>query len=203
MKSLALFAALLVSVAGLSALALHNLETSTQEGEGTVEVDIRQLVLNDDQLSLDAQARINLPPTVEAGLDNGVPLTFVLDLQIIEPRTLWLDTTLFTLERNFRLTYYELTRHYRVEVEETDIRRNFRSLSSALNGLGELVAFEIPLDKTQAQLLNTARLDTEPDGALIASLSLRLSRSALPLPLQPIIRSSWTLVSEEYRWPVT
>ena len=194
MKALLLCTLLGVLVAGLFAMAWPRLEASAQEGEGTVEVDIRQLDLNDRQLSLDARANVSLPQTVATGLDNGVPLTFVLDLQIIEPRSFWPDTTLFSLKRHFRLTYYELTRHYRVEVEETEQSRNFRSLSSALDGLGELVALEVPLDKTQAEALEHTGLE--------ASLSLSLSRSALPLPLQPVIRSSWTLASEEYRWPV-
>lgn len=194
MKAPLLYAVLVASVAGLLALSWHYLETYPQEGEGQVEVDIRQLEFKEDRINLDARARVTLPATVEAGLNNGVPLTFVLDLQIIKPRRLWLDSTLFSLERHLRLTYYELTRHYRVEVQETQTSRNFRSLSSALAGLGELVSFEVALEDAQAMQL-------QPPG-LVASLSLRLSRSALPLPLQPIIRSSWTLASQEYRWPL-
>jgi len=34
----------------------------------------------------------------------------------------------------------------------------------------------------------------------VAALELRLDSKALPLPLQPLIASSWHLSSEEYQW---
>lgn len=161
---------------------------------GLIELSNVRLEHASGQLVLSAGARVRLPATVQAGLENGVPLTFVLKLSVHESREFWPDSRVFEGERHFNLTYYELTRHYRVSEVETDASRNFRSLSAALAGLGQLGRINFKLDEQQDELLGKA--------ALMASLEMRLLKSALPLPLQPILRSSWTLQSEEYRWPV-
>ena len=190
-------AALLVVVAvvGIAFTTWYFLITQPVDGEGSIELSDLTLDLGSTHLNLDISARVRLSPTVEDGLDSGVPLTFLLDLKILQPRRFWLDKSVLAFQRQYTLTYYDLTRHYRVSALEDDASRNFRSLSSALEGLGEMVHMSVDLEAAQA-----ARL--QRDG-LRASVIMQLSRSALPLPLQPIIRSSWTLVSREYQWSIT
>lgn len=166
-----------------------------QNGEGTIELSDLALDIGEDRMELAVSARVRLSPTVEDGLNSGVPLTFLLNLDIVHPRALLWDKTVMALQRRYTLTYYELTRHYRVSAVESDASRNFRSLSSALQGLGQMVNISAEIDANR-----NAWLDGE---GLQASVSMQLSKSALPLPLQPIIRSSWTMVSREYRWPIT
>ncbi len=138
-------------------------------------------------LYLDAQADINLPDTIKAGLDSGVPLAFILSLKFIQPRAFWFDQSLARYQQRYVLTYYELTRHYRVHAQDTDVSRNYRSLSAALSGLGNVDKLPIPA----------------PEGtSMTASLTFKLDTTSLPLPLQPLIISSWRLSSEEYLWPV-
>lgn len=173
----------------------YYVETLPEEDQGLISLSDIQMDQEADTLHLQASARVRLPATVQAGLDSGVPLTFVLSLRVLEPRSWLPDKTILERKRRYKLTYYELTRHYRVHAVEVDVSRNFRSLSSALAGLGQLGQISFELDEQQAQQLRDAGLE--------GSLDMSLSKSALPLPLQPIIRSSWTLMSEEYRWPVT
>lgn len=177
----------------------HYLETKPAEGDAGIQLNNVSLATYSSQLHLQIDARVRLPPTVQAGLDSGVPLTFILRLKLKRPQPVWFDSTVLDVQRRFTLTYYELTRHYRVDAQESGISRNFRSLSSALTGLGEMVSISVDLDLQQRQ----AVFEAQTGNALYGSLVMRLSKSALPLPLQPIIRSSWTLVSEEYRWPLT
>ena len=142
-----------------------------------------------------AWADIDLPATMQTGLDNGVPLTFIMDVRFLRQRTWWFDQAVASFERHYRLTYYELTRHYRVHALQSNTRQNYRSLTSALTGLGRFdnVRFELSTDDQQ---------QLSKDSGLLGSLHLRLDTTALPLPLQPLIRSSWKLASEDYRWPV-
>ena len=150
---------------------------------------------DDDVLQLKANAKIRLPPEVEAGLDSGVPLTFVLEFGVKQPRR-WLPAlSVLAVQRRFKLTYYELTRHYRLDELDADASRNYRSLTSALTGLGELATISVALNAQQQEHFALPGLK--------GTVSMRLSKSALPLPLQPILRSNWILVSEEYQWPVT
>ena len=194
-----LWIVLLLSVAAAVGYAWHYMETKPAEGDAGIQLSNVTLDTQNSRLHLQADARVRLPPTVQAGLDSGVPLTFVLRLKLLQPQRLWFDTTVMDIARHYTLTYYELTRHYRVSELESDISRNFRSLSSALAGLGDMAAITVNLEPEQRQVL----FEAKSEDALQGSLVMRLSKSALPLPLQPIIRSSWTLVSEEYRWPLT
>ncbi len=144
---------------------------------------------------LNADADIDLSPTVRAGLDSGVPLQFIIEIKLKVMRRFWLDKTVSTFERRYQLTFYELTRHYRVESMADGRRKNYRSLLSALDGLGTLrneligVSAGENLDKRSAQ-------------PLIGTMRLQLDSRALPLPLQPLLASSWRMASEEYVWPV-
>ena len=194
-KPAALLLLVAIAIVGLAFTTWHYLVTQPVDGEGSIELSDLALDLGSTRLNLDINARVRLSPTVEDGLDSGVPLTFLLDLRILQPRRYWLDKSLLTFQRQYTLTYYDLTRHYRVSALEDDLSRNFRSLSSALDGLGEMVHMNIDLEAAEAVQL-------QRDG-LQASVVMQLSRSALPLPLQPIFRSSWTLVSREYQWSIT
>jgi len=186
----------LLSVAiGASVYIWQVLYNSPADGQGLIKLTDIRTVRKVDKLSLQANADVELSSAIQAGLYSGVPLTFVLSFRVVESRRWWFDSVVMDRKQHYHLTYYELTRHYRVHAVEMDVSRNFRSLSSALAGLGKLERVVFDLNDQQ-----TLKFE---HSSLMGSLEMRLSKSALPLPLQPIIRSSWTLLSEEYRWPVT
>lgn len=151
-----------------------------------------RLVSEGEQLYLDAQADIVLPEEVQRGLDSGVPLEFVVELTLAEPRAVWPDKLLATERWRYRLIYYELTRHYRINALDGTGSRNYRSLMRALDGLGSVRA---------------ALASLNPAGH-IATLQMQLDGSRLPLPLRPVlgnlfggrIGGSWTVRGEPYRW---
>ncbi|MFK8083164.1 MAG: DUF4390 domain-containing protein [Granulosicoccus sp.] len=183
---------------GLFYSGLYSWQRMTNEptdGQGRISFTDVEVVREADELRLQASALVRLSSTVQAGLDSGVPLTFILSVNVREPLWLLPDRMVVDHKRHYKLTYYELTRHYRVLAIETDVSRNFRSLASALTGLGQLGRLAVELDAQQVKQMEGS--------GLVGSIDMRLSKSALPLPLQPIIRSSWTLASEEYRWPAT
>lgn len=179
----------------IGALSLQYMQDRYQDESVFISLANMRVEQDSSMLHLTADAQLNLPPTVQAGLDSGVPLTFVLEFAIRKPKRFLPDKTVVKQQRHFTLTYYELTRHYRVESVELNISRNYRSVTSALAGLGRLEKISIDLDDQQQEMLLSEGLE--------GILSMRLSKSALPLPLQPIIRSSWTLASKEYRWQIT
>lgn len=160
------------------------------------DIALSQVSLRRDagQLLLDARADFDLPDTVRRGLDSGVPLNFIMTLRFVEPRRYWFDKTVAQHQQRYSINYYELTRHYRVKSLNTDISRNYRSLSSALDGLGQINALSLTLDNELGDAVDNA--------SLLAALDFRLDTSALPLPLQPFIASSWRLASQEIVWPV-
>ncbi len=186
--------------AALIAFTVHYARHSNVEEQGSIEFGDVQLRIDADTLNLQTSAKVQLPPSVENGLYSGVPLTFVVQLDVQKPRSLWFPATIYTGQIHYTLTYYELTRHYRVSVVESNVSRNYRSLSSALSGLGELGTLRFSLEDQQQKQL---KLSVQNNKELTGSLSMRLSTSTLPLSLQPILRSVWKLASEEYRWSIT
>ena len=147
-----------------------------------------RLVPLGSQLRLDARADIELPEAVRMGLDSGVPLEFVVKLTLAESRSPWPDKPIVTERWRYRLIYYELTRHYRINAIDGGESRNYRSLSRALDGLG---AVRAALERPDAQ-------------GHIATLDMRLDGTRLPLPLRPVLgglwRDSWIIRGAPYRW---
>lgn len=168
---------------------------SSKPAGGSIELSEVTATLAEDNMTLGASAAIDLSATIQTGLDNGVPLTFIMDVRLLRSRKWWFDQTLARFQNRYTLTYYELTRHYRVLAVQTNISQNYRSLSSALAGLGRFEA--IVFDFSEAE-----ELQLRDKTGLIAAAHLKLDTTALPLPLQPLVRSSWKLASEEHRWPV-
>ncbi|MBX2881321.1 MAG: DUF4390 domain-containing protein [Granulosicoccus sp.] len=163
-------------------------------GNGRIELTQISFRRLPEMLMLDAQADIVLPATMQAGLDNGVPLTFIMSVRLIQDRRWWFDRTVSSFEKRYTLTYYDLTRHYRVHAVDANVSQNYRSLSSALAGLGRFNGVSFAWHGESAPIKNKK--------ALTGTLRLHLDTAALPLPLQPLIRSNWKLASEEYQWQV-
>ncbi len=195
--------------------------------DGHVTIDEARLTRVNAGWQLDARAEIRLSSVMRAGLDSGVPLEFVVDIALREPRDWWFDRTVFLFERRYTLNYYELTRHYRLqssptemikgepggrelraEAGETADNRNFRSLLVALDAMGTLRGIALPAARPtrpgerRAKGAGGKSAQGQPTGPLIGELAIRLDDSALPLPLQPVFSSTWRLASEEYVWPV-
>lgn len=143
---------------------------------------------------LDARADIQLTPAMQAGLDSGVPLTFIVDFDLRESRPYWADAPILGFKRRYQLIYYELTRHYRVQAVNRGASRNYRSLMSALDGLGSLTSLSI--GRPTIMSLGT------PQSDLLARLSIRFDGKALPLPLQPLFGSTWRLDDATHEWVV-
>lgn len=192
-KTLIVLIAILVLLAGVVTVSTKGLIGKASD---TGDIVLSEVVLRQDagQLLLDARADFQLPSTVRSGLDNGVPLNFVMTLRLFQQRRFWFDKTLAQHQQRYSINYYELTRHYRVQSLNTDTSRNYRSLSSALDGLGQINALLVTLDNALGDTLDSA--------SLLASLNFRLDTRKLPLPLQPLMASSWRLASKEVVWPV-
>jgi len=156
-------------------------------GQGRIEIQSATLRESANGWQLVAKADIQLSPEMRQGLNSGVPLQFIVDFRIMRARSFWLDDTLVAYRDRYSLTYYELTRHYRLQSLITGESGNYRSLIPALEKLGSL----------------QGGVEYEPDDSeehVYGQLSVRLDDKALPLPLQPLLSSTWKLASEEFAW---
>ncbi len=162
-----------------------------------IQIQHAQLQQVDDRWLFDYRANINLPADIQLGLESGVPLQFIVSLTVKSPKPLWRDDVLLQAEYRFRLVYYELTRHYRIQSVETNRSTNKRSLLSALDELGTVNLMDVTPWVSDAVGLANAKQSR------VATVSIALDQRALPLPLQPLFSSDWRLASEEFVWPLS
>ena len=126
-------------------------------------------------------------------LQNGVPLTVELEMEVRRRRSWLWDETVYALTQRFRLEYHALSRQYLVNNLNSGERRGFPTRSSAVQFMGQINDFPF-LDKG---LL-------EPDVRYEGALRVQLDRETLPTPLRLVayLSDDWRLASEWFTWPL-
>lgn len=175
---------LLIAIAG-PALAVAS--------EGELRLHRVDSYLRDDVYLLNASADILLPDEPKQALESGVPLVFVVEIELQRTRK-WLPNAVQHLvEQRYRLSFHGLSRSYRVENLNTGVRDSFRSLASALWHIGTLHDFPL-IDRV---LLRESR-------NYLGAIRYYLDLSELPLPLRPqaYLSSQWRFESEVLTWSI-
>jgi len=91
--------------------------------------------LDDGIYYLDAFARLEIGDEPEEALMNGVELHFLVEIVVQRNRRWWIDTPVIERRLRYKLYFYELTRHYRVDNLQTGESDNYRSLTAAMRYL--------------------------------------------------------------------
>jgi hypothetical protein len=174
-------------------LGLALLLTSLWAAARELVIDKVSIRLDGEVYRLDAEIDYRLSDPVLEALDNGVPLTMEVHIQVRRDHA-WIwesDAAEYRLRHMIR--YHALSGLYEVVDRDSGHRRNFVSRDAALTALGELV--DLPLVK--ADLL-------EPGETYSVELRVDLDIEALPLPLRPLayLSPSWNLSSGWTSWPL-
>lgn len=150
-----------------------------------------ELEPNEENYVVNANVQVQLNPTVQEALNNGIPLHFVIDFELLRPRWYWLDKKMLQRRKEFRLSYNALTQQYRLGAGS--LSQDFPSLEQALLTMTHLRNWPVA---------NRGAL--EKSVAYQAGLRLRLDLSQLPKPFQVSARASdeWDLSSDWYWFPV-
>lgn len=147
---------------------------------------------------LDARIDYQLTPIIEEALDNGVPITFVQNIEIVRRTPLlwnlwnW-DSAVWSREIRYQLRYHDLSQQYILFAYQNRNYRNFPTLKGALSTMGEITAYDFPREFT-----------ANPRG-LLFRIKSELDLSALPSPMRPgaFLSRKWNLDSAWYeaQWP--
>lgn len=150
--------------------------------------------LVDEVYLLDARVAFDFTPEAIEALDNGVPLTVELEIEIYEPRDLLWDSTVAALSRRHRIEYRALADRYLVTDLSTGELSNHAHLGAALAVLGRVRDFPM-LDR---RLLRVGV-------RYAARLRARLDVESLPLPLRPVayLSNAWDMTSAWHDWLLT
>jgi len=176
----------------LLGLALLLCTLDARAADFSVERATTRLV--DGVYKLDAQIDYRLSQTAADALENGVPLTMEVHVQVRNAGAwIWQED-----EADYRLRdvirYHALSGLYDVVNLDSGGRRNFVTREAALAALGEINGL---------RLIEAKRLN--PDDTYLVELKAELDIEALPLPLRPLayLSSSWKLSSGWLSWRLT
>jgi uncharacterized membrane protein SirB2 len=148
-----------------------------------------ELLAKDEAYKLQADFDVAFSPEIEDAINKGVPLTFLIEFQVVSPRHYWFDDEIVTLSMKVVLSYHALSRQFLINRDNHQL--TFATLSEAKNELGKLRDWVV-LEKAMLKKGETYN----------AALRVRLDQSQLPKPLQveAINSGNWAMVSEPYRW---
>jgi hypothetical protein len=149
--------------------------------------------LHAEQYLLDATINFEFNETVLEALEHGVPLTIVLQVQVVRRDAWFWEPDVVNLRLYRVLRYHALTRLYEVQDLQYDRTQSFAVRDIAFAELGEIQA--LPVAK-KSQL-------TDKEDYMI-ELHVSLDIESLPLTLRPLayLTSDWNLSSDWHIHPL-
>lgn len=175
----------------LIVLLLAMATSSVRASAPSVRFENASSYVDDGVYYLDAFARLEIGAEPEKALMNGVELHFLIEVVVERDRRWWIDTPVIQRRLRYKLYFYELTRHYRVDNLQTGDSKNYRSLTAALRFLGQINRYAL----IEASKIKKSRRYT-------ASIAVSLDSTRLPGPLaaRAMVSRDWDLQSEVFQW---
>ncbi len=162
----------------------------TQEGIRVTHVSSQE---DDRVYYMDAMIEIQIPEYIIQAIYNGVPLPLLLQIEVNELNSWWLDRTLVTIEQRYVLHYFPLYDFIRLDNLTDGSSVTLKSFNAAFKKIGTIDHFPI-LDKEHFSISNE----------IYARMRLKLDESALPKPLrtESLLGGSWDIESDWKEWSV-
>ena len=146
-----------------------------------------------EHILIDADLSMNFSSEVIEALENGIPLTIAVEVQVYRQRQWWPDVIIKESLQLFELAYHPLTNVHVVRNLATQERYSFNSREEALLVLGTIRG---------AHLIEQQQL--KPDQTYYVQIHTLLDINHLPPALRQIaaLSPAWRLESNWSRWPV-
>ena len=119
---------------------------------------------------LDFVANLTLSKAVEDALRRGVPVYFVAEASVYQPRWYWRDNRIARVEHSWRLSYQPLTSAWRVSLGA--FSQSYPSLEEALGTITRIAHWRI------------ADAGVSDSGKYYVEFTFKLDSSQLPRPMQ-------------------
>jgi hypothetical protein len=155
------------------------------------EVRSGEIVLRDGVYYLDAAIDFQLSAAARDALESGVPLTFQLNIEVIRPRTFWLDENVASLVQRYRVRYHALSQRYVLTNLNTGDSSSFGTRSGVMRALGEIRSLPV-IDR---RLLLRGR-----EYQLWLRAGLDVDELPAPLKTAAYLSPQWRLLSEWHKW---
>ncbi|MEM6641065.1 MAG: DUF4390 domain-containing protein [Pseudomonadota bacterium] len=175
----------------LAASIAANAQDDATSGEFTIQSAYTQML--DGVYHVSAQINYGLTRSAIDALNNGVDLTFELDIEVKRKRRWLPDKTEHELRQRYELSFDALTQRYVVRLLNSGEQTSFDTLSAALRGLG---------DVDRVPVIDAALLKAERDYriAVRTSLDTKSFRGPLRLLASLFKFGEWRLASSWHSW---
>jgi hypothetical protein len=177
----------------LAALLAALFTTSTAANEaGEFLVEDAHAWASGDAHMLDARFSIHLSSAAQEALENGVPLTFEFQIQLVRKHVWLWDTVEVEHVRVRKLQYHALSRSYQVRDINKGTQANYSRLDDAL----------VAAATVDGLLLTSKSL--KPGRTYVIRLRGSLDIESLPTPVRLLayVSAGWDMNSEWYAWPL-
>lgn len=159
--------------------------------DGELSVDSADARFNDGVVELNAQVAYPLTEQIRAALQDGVTLTFELEVVISRPRRFWWDADVVTLDLRRDLSYHVISERYLLRGPTGAEQESFPTLTAALDALGHIERLPVAVE---AQMRG--------DGPWEVALRAGVRRGHIPDALRTLLfwRDDWHRTSEWHTW---
>lgn len=142
---------------------------------------------------INADIHYELGEEVIEALENGIVLTFYVEIDFYRPRSFIWDEELVHLTKNLKLSYHPLSDQYVVSDTITDDHQSFNTLQDALDNLGKVAALPVIESKF-----------IDPEQAAIGRIQTGIDIEELPavMRLQAWLSSQWRTNSGWVEWEI-
>jgi hypothetical protein len=165
------------------------LSPSAQAIPAQIMVKSAEIVAVEDKFHLNIDLDFQFNSALEDALNKGVPLTFLYEFQLSQPRKYWFDEEVVTQTQRLTISYHALSRQYLIHRQQR--QQSYASLALAKEALCKIKDWMV-FDKSMLKKGESYQ----------AALRVRLDQSRLPKALQAEAASSedWTMISERIHW---
>lgn len=162
------------------------------ESQGEFQVENAHTWKEHAAYMLDAQFDVRLSSGAREALENGVPLVFEFQVQVVKINNWFWDTVDIELLLRRQLQYHALSRSYLVKDLSAGTQGNYRRLEDAVRAAGSI-----------GNLVLTEE-DLQSDKRYLVRIRGRLDIESLPTPVRLLayVSSAWDMASEWYTWPL-
>jgi Domain of unknown function (DUF4390) len=150
--------------------------------QSSVQLTDQLLERGDDGVYLSATLDFALSPSLEDALSRGMPLTFVMQAEVMRERWYWYDKKVSGVDRYFRLTYQPLSRRWRLHVSSAPIQSIGLgvTLGNSYDSLADAMAVVQKINRWKVADTQVLQKDVKQR----LDLRFRLDLSQLPQALQ-------------------
>ncbi len=140
---------------------------------------------------LSADIDYGLGETALEALENGVPLTFEVEVRVLRVRNWLWDPVEFEVKKRYEITYHPLAERFVIRDHANDTRTSYLSFRAAAGDIGRISDMPIVTDDA-----------LEAGEPYEIRMRVRLVVEAFPAPLRwvAIMFPRWRLTSDWYAW---